>query len=73
MKRSLGGMGEIKGERNELQSDGAEHRHQNGFDLDVFEVQIMRCLIKNAFWLYAELCLPLERGTHFRKNHKKRS
>ena len=61
----------MKGERNEFQSDGAENHHQNGPDLDVFEVQIMRFLIKNALWLYAELCLLLERGTHFRKNQEK--
>ena len=38
--------------------------------LGVFDVQIMRCLIKHALWLYAELCLPLERGAHFRKKHE---
>ena len=64
-------MEEIKGERNELQSDGAENHHQNGFDLGVFEIQIMRLLIKNALWLYAELCLLLKRGAHFQNNHKK--
>ena len=67
---SLGGMEEIKGQRNELQSDGAEHHHQNGLGLGAFEVQIMRFLIKDALWLSAELCLILERGTHFRKNDK---
>ena len=60
-------MEEIKGERNEFQSDGTENHHQNGLDLGVFEVQIMRFLIKNALWLYAELCLLLERGAHVRK------
>ena len=60
-------MEEIKGERNEFQSDGTENHHQNGVDLGVFEVQIIRFLIKNALWLYAELCLLLERGAHFRK------
>ena len=63
-------MEEIKGERNEFQSDGTENHHQNGLDLGVFEVQIMRFLIKNALWLYAELCLLPERGAHFRKNHE---
>ena len=62
-------MEEIKGERNEFQSDGAENHHQNGLDPGVFEVQIMRCLIKTALWVYAELCLLFERGAHFRKNH----
>ena len=65
-------MEEIEGERNELQSDGAENHHQHGLDLGVFEVQIMRVLIKNALWLYAEMCLLLERGAHFRKNHKRK-
>ena len=64
-------MEEVKGERNEFQSDGAENHHQNGLDLGVFEVQIMRFLIKNALWLYAELCLLFRRGTQFRTNHKK--
>jgi len=40
------------------------------FDLGVFEIQIMSCLIKSALWLYAELYLPLERGAHFQKDHK---
>ena len=35
---------------------------QNGLDLGVFDVQTMRFLIKKALWLYAELCLLLERG-----------
>ena len=64
-------MEEITKERNDFQSDGAKNHHQNGLDVGVFEVQIMRCLIKNALWLYAELCLLLERGTHFQKNDKK--
>ena len=65
-------MENIKRERNEFQSGGAETHHQNGFDLGVFEVQIMRCLIKNALWLYAELCLPFQRGAHFQKFHEKK-
>ena len=63
-------MEEIKGEGNEFQSDGAENHHQNKLDLSVFEIQIMRFLIKDALRLYAELCLLLVRGAHFRKNHK---
>ena len=63
-------MEEIKGERNEFQSDGTENHHQNGLDLGVYEVQIIRFLIKNALWLYAELCLLLKRGAHFRKIHE---
>ena len=38
--------------------------------LGVVEVQIIRFLIKNALWLYAELCLLFERGIHFRKKYK---
>ena len=64
-------MEEIKGERNELQSDGTENLHQNALELGVIDVQIIRFLIKNALWLYAELCLLLERGAHFRKIMKK--
>ena len=71
MRCSLGGIEEIKGERIEIQSDGTEHHHQNGLDLGVFEVQIIRFLIKKALLLYAELCLLLWRGTHFQKNHEK--
>ena len=41
-------------------------------DLGVFEVQIMRFLIKNALRLYAEMYLLLERGSHFQKNHIKK-
>ena len=65
-------MEEIKGERNEFQSDGAENHHQAGLDLGVFEVQIMRFLIKNALWLYAELCLLLERKHILGNIRKKR-
>ena len=64
-------MEEIKGERAEFQSDGAENHYQNGVGLAVFEVQIVRLLIENALWLYAELCLLLERGHIFRKIIKK--
>ena len=65
-------MEEIQGERNEFHSDGAENHHQNGLDLGVLEVQIMRFLIKNALWLYAEVYLLLERGAHFQINHEKK-
>ena len=65
-------MEEIKGERDEFQSDGAEDHHQTGFELGVVEVQIIRFLIKNALWLYAELCLQFKRGTHFRKIMEKK-
>ena len=58
---------EIKGEKNEFQSDGTGNHYQNGIDLGVLEVQVMRFLIKNALWLCAELCLLPGRGAHFRK------
>ena len=63
-------MEEIKGERNEFQSDGTENHHQNGVDLGVFELQIMRFLIQDALWLYAELCLLFDRGRNFGKFEK---
>ena len=66
-------MEEIKVERNEFQSDGTENHHQNGLDLDVFEVQIIGFLIKNVLWLYAKVCLLLKRGAHFRKEQSKKS
>ena len=59
-------------ERNEFQSDGTENHHQNGIDLGVFEVQIIGFLNKKVLWLYANVCLLLERGAHVRKNHKKK-
>ena len=70
MRCSLGGMEKIKVERNEFQSDGTENHDQNGVDLGVFEVQIIRFLIKIVLWLNAKVCLLFERGAHFRKNHK---
>ena len=63
-------MEEIKGERNEFQSDGTENYHQDGLDFGIVEVQVMRLVSKNALWLYAELCLLLERGAHFQKDQK---
>ena len=63
-------MGEIKGERDEFQSDGPENHHRDGLALGVFEVQMIRFLIKHVVWLCAELYLLLERGAHFEKKHK---
>ena len=63
-------MEKLKGKWNEFQSYGTENHHRNGLDLGVFEVQIMRFLIKDALRLYAEFCLLFERGAHFRNNHK---
>ena len=59
----MGGMEGIKGERNEQQSDRAENQHQNGLDLGRCEVQKVICLIRNAWWLYSELCF-LAGGEH---------
>ena len=58
----MGGMEGIKGERSEQQNDKAENHHQNGVDSGRFEVQKVRFLIKNAVWLYSELCFLLQRG-----------
>ena len=38
----MGGMEEIKGERNEQQNDMAENHNQNGLDLGRFEVEKVR-------------------------------
>ena len=61
----------IEGERNEQQSDRAENHHQHGLYLSRFEVEKLICLIKNALWLYSELCFLPTRGAHFQKNHEK--
>ena len=66
----MGGMEGIKGERSEQQSDKAENHHQHGVDSGRFEVQKMRFLIKNALWLYSELCFLPERAAQFQKNHE---
>ena len=63
-------MERIKGERKEQQSDKAENHHQHGLYLGRFEVPKVILLIKNAFWLYSELCFLCRRGAHFQKNHK---
>ena len=68
----MGGMEGIKGERNEQQSDRAENHHQHGLYLSRFEVEKLIFLIKNALWLYSELCFLPERGAHFQKNHEKK-
>ena len=61
----------IEGERSEQQSDRAENHHQNGLELGRFEVQKVICSIKNALWLYSELCFLCRRGAHFQKVHEK--
>ena len=68
---SLGGMEEIKGERSEQQSDKAEIHHQYKVNSSRFEVQKVIFLIKNALWLYSELCFLLQRGEQLQNNHEK--
>ena len=45
-------------------------RQRAGAFLGRFEVKKMRFLIKRALWLYTEMCLLLERGTHFQKKRE---
>ena len=61
------GMDGIKGERSEEQSDKAENHHQHGVNSGRFEAQKMRFLIKNALWLYSELCFLVQWGAQFQK------
>ena len=68
----MGGMEGTKRERGEQQSDRVENHHQNGLDLDPFEVQKVLLLIKNALCLYFELCFLQQRGVHFQKIHEKK-
>ena len=69
---SLGGMEGIKGERSEQQSDKAEKHHQHGVNSCRFEVQKVRFLIKDALWLYSELCFLCRRGAQFQKIYEKK-
>ena len=66
----MGGMEGIKGERSEQHSDKVENHHQNGVNPGRFEVQKLILLIKNALWLYSELCFLLQRGAQFQTNHE---
>ena len=68
----MGGMEGIKGERSEQQSDKAENHRQNGVNSGRVEVQKLIFLIKNALWLYSELCFLLQRGAQFQKIHEKK-
>ena len=67
---SLGGMGWGKRSRNESQSDRAENHHQNRLYLSLFDVEKVRFFIKNALWLYSELCFLCRRGAQFQKFHE---
>ena len=64
------GMDGIKVERSEEQSDKAEKHHQHGVNSGRFEAQKMRFLIKNALWLYSELCFLVQWGAQFQKNRE---
>ena len=72
LRFSLGGMEGIKGERNEQQSDRAENHHRNGIDLGHFDVEKVRCFIKNALCPHSELWFLCGRGAHFYKKGEKR-
>ena len=65
-------MEEIKGERNEFQSDGAENHYKNGLDFGVFEIQIMRFLIKNVYG-YMQKCISYSSGEHIFKQIMKKN
>ena len=41
-----------------------------GVDLGRFDVQKVTFLIKNALWLYSELCFLCRRGAQFQKFHE---
>ena len=49
-----------------------EWGHQHGLDSGRFEVQKVICSIKNALWLYSELCFLCRRGAHFQKIYEKK-
>ena len=73
LRSSLGGMGRIKGERSERQSDKTENHHQNRLYLSLFDVEKVSFFIKNVLWLYSELCFLCRRGAHFRKKYEKKN
>ena len=66
----LGRHGADKEERGERQSDKTENHHQNRLYLMLFDVEKVRLFIKNALWLYSELCFLCRRGARVQKNHK---
>ena len=67
----MGGMGRIKGERSERQSDTTENHHQHRLYLSLFDVEKVRFVIQNALWQYSELWFLYRRGEHFQINHEK--
>ena len=66
-------MERIKGERIELQSDGAEKHDQNKLNLGRFDIEKMRFFFKNAFGRSSKLCFLCGRGAHFQKNREQKS
>jgi len=44
-----------------------ENHYQNKRYLGRFEVEKVRFFVKNALWLYSELCFLLEWGAHFQR------
>ena len=68
----MGGMERIKGERIELQSDGAEKHDQNRLKLGRFDVEKMRFFFKDVLGRSSELCFLCRRGGHFQKIREKK-
>ena len=67
----MGGIERIKDQRTKQRTDRAENHHQNRLYLGLFDVEKMRFFVKNALWLYSELCFLCRRGAHFQKVHEK--
>ena len=67
----MGGMERIKGERIELQSDGAEKHDQNRLHLSRFEVEKVRFFFKAVVGRSSKLCFLCRRGAHFQKKYEK--
>ena len=65
-------MERIKGERIELQSDGAEKHDQNKLNLGRFDIEKIRFFFKNAFGRSSKLCFLCGRGAHFQKIREKK-
>ena len=63
-------MERIKGERIELQSDGAEKHDQHRLKLGRFDVEKIRFFFKHALGRSSKLCFLCGRGAHFQKNRE---
>ena len=68
----LGRHGADKEERGERQNGKTENPHQNRLYLGLFDVEKMRFFVKNALWLYSELCFLCRRGAHFQRIREKK-